>query len=65
VENKIVGIRLEDPAVDFAGMARAFGAYGDGPIEDPAALAPALRRALRAVKDEQRPALVDVVLPPE
>lgn len=65
VENKVVGIRLEDPAVDFAGMARALGAYGDGPIEDPAALGPALRRALRAVKDEQRPAVVDVVIPPE
>lgn len=65
VENKVVGIRLEDPAVDFAGMARAFGAYGDGPVEDPAALGPALRAALRAVKDEQRPAVVDVVIPPE
>src|SRR5262249_8600742 len=49
VENRVVGIRIEDPPVDFAGMARAFGAYGDGPIEDPALIAPALRRALRVV----------------
>ena len=65
VENKVVGIRIEDPPVDFAAMARAFGAYGDGPVEDPALIAPALRRAVRVVKEERRPALVDVVLRPE
>jgi acetolactate synthase I/II/III large subunit len=65
VENRVVGIRIEGPPVDFAGMARAFGAHGDGPVEDPALIAPALRRALRVVKEEQRPAVVDVVLRPE
>ncbi len=65
VENRVIGIRIEDPPVDFAGLARAFGAHGEGPVEDPALIAPALRRALRAVKEEQRPALVDVVIRPE
>ncbi len=65
VENRVVGIRIEDPAVDFAGMARAFGVHGEGPVEDPALIAPALRRALRVVKEEQRPAVVDVVIRPE
>jgi acetolactate synthase I/II/III large subunit len=65
IENKVVGIRIEDPPVDFAGMARAFGAFGEGPLEDPAMIAPALRRALRAIKEEQRPAVVDVVIRPE
>lgn len=65
VENRVVGIRIEDPPVDFAGMARAFGAYGEGPIEDPALIGPALGRALHAVKHERRPALVDVVIRPE
>ena len=65
VENRVVGIRIEDPPVDFAGMARAFGAHGEGPIEDPSLIGPAVRRALRAVKDERRPALVDVVIRPE
>jgi hypothetical protein len=46
-------------------MARAFGAHGDGPVEDPTLIAPALARALRVVKEEQRPALVDVVIRPE
>jgi len=65
VENRVVGIRIEGPPVDFAGMARAFGAHGDGPVEDPALIAPALRRALRVVKEDRRPAVVDVVIRPE
>jgi acetolactate synthase-1/2/3 large subunit len=65
VENKVIGIRIDDPPVDFAGLARSLGAYGDGPIEDPAALGPALRRAVEVVKGEQRPALVDVLIQPE
>ncbi len=65
VENKVIGIRLEEPAVDFAGMARALGMYGEGPIEDPAAIGPALRRAIHVVKEEGLPALVDVVIRPE
>ncbi len=65
VENRVVGIRIEDPPVDFAGMARAFGAHGEGPVEDPALIASALRRALRVVREEQQPAVVDVVIRPE
>ena len=65
VENRVVGIRIEGPPVDFAGMARAFGAHGEGPVDDPARIAPALARALRVVKEEQRPAVVDVVIRPE
>ncbi len=65
VEHRVVGIRMEDPPVDFAAMARAFGVPGEGPIDDPAQIAPAVRRALRVVKDEGCPALVDVVLRPE
>ncbi len=65
VENSVVGIRIEDPPVDFAGMARAFGAHGEGPVEDPDLIAPALRRAIQVVKEEERPALVDVIIRPE
>ena len=61
VENKGIGIRIEDPAPDFAMIARGFGVHAEGPIEDPAALQPALRRALRVAKEDGRPALVDVV----
>jgi thiamine pyrophosphate-dependent acetolactate synthase large subunit-like protein len=65
VEHRVVGIRMEEPPVDFAAMARAFGVHGEGPVEDPAQIAPAVRRALRVVKGDGRPALVDVVLRPE
>jgi thiamine pyrophosphate-dependent acetolactate synthase large subunit-like protein len=64
VENKVVGIRLDDPAPDFARIAQGFGVHAEGPIERLEAVGPALRRALRVVKDEGRPALVDVVTRP-
>jgi acetolactate synthase-1/2/3 large subunit len=64
VENKGVGIRIEDPAPDFATIARGFGVHAEGPIEEPAALRPALTRALRVVKEDGLPALVDVLVQP-
>lgn len=63
VENKGIGIRIEDPAPDFAKIAQGFGIYSEGPIDDPAALPPALKRALKVVKDGQ-PALIDVITQP-
>ena len=64
VENKGIGIRIDDPAPDFAKIAQGFGIYAEGPVEDPAMLPPALKRALRVVRDERRPALIDVVIQP-
>ena len=60
IENAHIGTTLTDPNIDFATVARGFGAHGEGPISDPKELAPALKRALAAVKSGQ-PALVDVV----
>jgi thiamine pyrophosphate-dependent acetolactate synthase large subunit-like protein len=64
VERRGIGTQLVDPAVDFATVARGFGLWASGPIEDPAALRPALQQALRVVKEEGRAALVDVVTQP-
>lgn len=61
VENKVIGIRIEDPAVDFAANARSYGVWGVGPITEPGDLAKALRDAVKVVK-EGKPALVDVVI---
>jgi thiamine pyrophosphate-dependent acetolactate synthase large subunit-like protein len=61
VENKVVGIRIDDPAPDFARIAQGFGVNAEGPIDTADAVGPALRRALRVVKEEGRPALVDVI----
>jgi thiamine pyrophosphate-dependent acetolactate synthase large subunit-like protein len=60
VENKVVGIRIDDPPPDVAKIAQGFGIQAEGPIDDVKDVAPALRRALRVVK-EGRPAVVDVV----
>ena len=60
VANKCVGTRIDDPPVDFASLARSFGLYGEGPIEAPNDLRPALERAVRYVKDRKQAALVDV-----
>jgi thiamine pyrophosphate-dependent acetolactate synthase large subunit-like protein len=64
VENKVVGIRIDDPAPDFARIALGFGVHAEGPIDTAEAVGPTLRRALRIVKDEGRPALVDVITRP-
>jgi thiamine pyrophosphate-dependent acetolactate synthase large subunit-like protein len=59
-----IGVQITDPAVDFASVARGFGIWAEGPLEDPAELGPALHRALRVVQEERRPALLDVVTAP-
>lgn len=59
-----VGITIDDPAVDFAGLARSFGWYADGPVTALDELPAALKRAADVVL-AGRPALVDVVCWPE
>ena len=63
IENTKIGTTIMDPNVDYATVARGFGVHGEGPITDPNDLAPALKRAIAAVKSGQ-PALVDVVTDP-
>jgi thiamine pyrophosphate-dependent acetolactate synthase large subunit-like protein len=60
VENRVIGIRIDDPAPDFAKIAQGFGIHAEGPIDAAEAVGPALRRALKVVKDG-RPAVVDVL----
>ncbi len=60
VENKTIGIRIEEPEVDFGAMARTYGCWGAGPITEPKDLIKTLREAVKVVK-EGKPALVDVV----
>jgi acetolactate synthase-1/2/3 large subunit len=51
---------IMDPAPDFATLARSMGWYSEGPIENPADIVPALKRAIAAVK-AGKPALIDTV----
>ena len=59
-ENKTIGIDITDPNVDFAALARSFGAWAEGPIERPEDLKAALERARKEVVENGRVALVDI-----
>jgi thiamine pyrophosphate-dependent acetolactate synthase large subunit-like protein len=61
-ENARVGQELDDPAPDFAMLARSFGWHAEGPIAEPDKVRPALERALEVVRREKRPALVDTIV---
>src|SRR5262249_32655495 len=55
-----IGMDLFGPEPDFGALARAMGCYGEGPIDKPQEVRPALLRALAEVK-KGRLALVDTV----
>jgi acetolactate synthase-1/2/3 large subunit len=55
-----IGMDIEGPFVDFAGLARSMGWYAEGPIERGQDVAAALERAIAKVKAGQ-PALVDTI----
>lgn len=54
-----LGNRIDEPAVDFVSLARAYGMWAAGPIVDPAELSRALQRAVAEV-ERGTPALVEV-----
>jgi len=58
-----IGTTLENPFIDFAKIAQGMGVHAEGPIADPKALGPALKRAVEIVARGE-PALVDVVSQP-
>ena len=60
IERAYIGMDLDDPAPDFAAMARSMGWYAEGPLESPEGLADALTRAIARVKAGQ-PALLDTI----
>jgi thiamine pyrophosphate-dependent acetolactate synthase large subunit-like protein len=51
VENAPIGIAMDDPAIDFAALARSQGAWGHGPVTDPDELAHVLKQAVEQVHD--------------
>jgi acetolactate synthase-1/2/3 large subunit len=60
VERAYIGMDMDDPAPDFASIAKAMGWYAEGPIDKPGAVAGALKRAIKRVKAGQ-PALIDTI----
>ncbi|SON57778.1 Cyclohexane-1,2-dione hydrolase [Hartmannibacter diazotrophicus] len=59
-ERAYIGMDIMDPAPDFSTIARGFGWYAEGPIEDPGDIGGALERAIAKVKSGV-PALVDTI----
>jgi acetolactate synthase-1/2/3 large subunit len=55
-----IGMDLFGPEPDFGALARSMGCYGEGPIDKPEDVRPALLRALAEVK-KGRPALIDTI----
>jgi len=63
IDRASIGTAITDPNIDYATLAKAYGMYGSGPIENPNDLGPAIRKAIEVVKRGE-PALVDVVTQP-
>jgi len=59
VDRAHIGTTIADPDINYATMAKAYGMYSDGPIDNPNDIGPAIRRALDVVKRGE-PALIDV-----
>jgi thiamine pyrophosphate-dependent acetolactate synthase large subunit-like protein len=45
-ENSWIGMRMTDPAIDIAGLARSYGCWAVGPVADPSELGAALDEAV-------------------
>ncbi len=58
-----IGTAITNPNIDYALMAKAYGMYSAGPIDNPNDLGPAIKAAIDVVKRGE-PALIDVVTQP-
>jgi acetolactate synthase I/II/III large subunit len=63
IENKGIGIRIEEPAPDLAAIARALHVDGFGPVTEPDQLGSTMDKAI-AIVESGRPAVVDVITQP-
>jgi acetolactate synthase I/II/III large subunit len=63
VENKGIGIRIEDPAPDLAAISRALSVDAFGPIAEPDQLGSTLDKAITIVEGG-KPAVVDIITQP-
>ncbi|MGA2215091.1 MAG: thiamine pyrophosphate-dependent enzyme [Bryobacteraceae bacterium] len=63
VERAQIGTAISDPNIDYAMMAKAYGMYSEGPIDNPNDLGPAIKRAIEVVKKGE-PAMIDLVTQP-
>jgi acetolactate synthase I/II/III large subunit len=65
MERAGIGMAIDDPAPDFAAIARGFGWWAEGPVADPDRVRETVRKAADHVLGTGLPALVDVVCQPK
>jgi benzoylformate decarboxylase/acetolactate synthase-1/2/3 large subunit len=65
IERARIGMAIDEPAPDFAAIARGFGWWAQGPVTDPDRVRDAVRTAADHVLATGRPALVDVICQPK
>lgn len=65
IERAHIGMAIDEPAPDFAAIARGFAWWSEGPVTDPDRVQDAVRKAADHVLGTGRPALVDVVCQPK
>ncbi len=58
-----IGTKINEPNIDYALMAKAYGMYSEGPISDPKDLGAALKRGVDRVKAGE-PVMLDVITQP-
>ena len=63
IDRAHIGTTIDNPNINFAGLAKSLGVYSEGPIDKPGDLGPAIARALAVVRKGE-PALIDVVSQP-
>jgi thiamine pyrophosphate-dependent acetolactate synthase large subunit-like protein len=63
VDQAQIGTAITDPNINYQLMAKAYGMYSEGPIDNPNDVGPAIQRAIEVVKKGE-PALIDVVTQP-
>jgi thiamine pyrophosphate-dependent acetolactate synthase large subunit-like protein len=63
IANKWIGLRIDEPPVDIAGLARSQGVQAEGPVKNRASLLESLKRGISAVA-AGRPYLIDVAVLP-
>ncbi len=63
VDKAQIGTAITDPNINYQLMAKAYGMYSEGPIDNPNDVGPAIKRAIEVVKKGE-PALIDVVTQP-
>ena len=63
VENRWIGMRIDDPALDIAGYAKALGVASAGPVETVGELVAAIDAGMKVV-ESGKPYVLDVHVAP-